>query len=86
MIAVRSDCPEIVWISSKMDDKIIYAWCGYHLNFIECFDSTSSATIILLVKKFGEIFDSSNRWGRQLHTNSCQNIVKTYQFNENNSN
>ena len=30
--------------------------------------------------------DRSNRCGRQLHTDLCQNKVQTYQFNENNSN
>ena len=35
-----------------MDDKIIYS-C--YLNFVEYFDSTSSAAIIVLVKIFGEL-------------------------------
>ena len=35
-----------------MDDEIIYSWC---FNSVECFDSTSSATIIVLVKKLGEL-------------------------------
>ena len=30
-----------------MDDEIIYSWC---FNFVECFDLTSSAAIIVLVK------------------------------------
>ena len=30
-----------------MDDEIIYSWC---FNSIECFDSTPSTTIIILVK------------------------------------
>ena len=30
-----------------MDDEIIYSWC---FNFVECFDSTSSAAIVVLVE------------------------------------
>ena len=30
--------------------------------------------------------EGSNRCGRPLHTDLCQNKVQTYQFNENNSN
>ena len=30
-----------------MDDEIIYSWC---FNSVECFDSTSSAAIIVLVE------------------------------------
>ena len=33
--------------SSRIDDKIIYSWC---FNFVEYFDSTSFATIDVLVK------------------------------------
>ena len=31
----------------RMDDEIIYYWC---FNFVECFDSTPSTAIIILVE------------------------------------
>ena len=37
-----------------MDDEIIYSWC---FNSVECFDSTPSAAIIVLVKNL-ESFSS----------------------------
>ena len=37
-----------------MDDDIIYSWC---FNSVECFDSTPSDAIIVLVKKLGEIVE-----------------------------
>ena len=37
-----------------MDDEIIYSWC---FNSVECFDSTPSAEIIILVKEL-ESFSS----------------------------
>ena len=36
-----------------MDDEIIYSLC---FNFVECFDSTSSTSIIFFGKKFGDLF------------------------------
>ena len=34
-------------VSPRMDEEIIYSWCN---NYVECFDSISSATIIVLVE------------------------------------
>ena len=46
-----------------MDDEIIYSWC---LNFVEWFDSTSSAAIIVLVKNL-ESLSSLRSQHRRLH-------------------
>ena len=37
-----------------MDDEIIYSWC---FNFVECFDSTPSIAIIVLVEKLEELVE-----------------------------
>ena len=37
-----------------MDDEIIYSWC---FSSVECFDSTSSAAIIVFVEKLGELVE-----------------------------
>ena len=42
--------------------------------------------VILKVGEHTVKVDVSNQCGNQLHTDSCQNKVQTYQFNENNSN
>ena len=42
---------------SRKDDEIIYYWC---FNFVNFFYSTSSAAIIVLVKKFGELVEPPN--------------------------
>ena len=49
-----------------MDDDIIYSWC---FNSVECFDSTSSVAIIVLVENL-ESF-SSLRSQKMLH--GCKN-------------
>ena len=43
-----------------MDDEIIYSWC---FNSVECFDSTSSAAIIILDKDLQSFSSLSSQHG-----------------------
>ena len=40
-----------------MDDEIIYSWC---FNSVECFDSTSSAAIIIFFEKLESLLITCN--------------------------
>ena len=46
-----------------MDNEITYSWC---FNCVECFDSTSSAAIIILIKKLESFssLKSQHLWGK----------------------
>ena len=46
-----------------MDDEIIYSW---FFNFVECFDSTLSATIIVLVEELESFSSLKSQHGHGL--------------------
>ena len=52
-----------------MDDKIICSWC---FNFIECFDSISFGTIIVLIKTLESLL--SLRSQQKMPQDSCRHI------------